>query len=67
MTARSPSARGDRLVYPYPFINPSEPAGVVGVVLYIVGFASFIVGRHFLPLHTRDGLVTWPTSRYPAR
>ena len=34
--------------YPYPFINPSEPAGVVGVVGYIVGIASFIIGLAFL-------------------
>jgi hypothetical protein len=36
--------------YPYPFINPNEPAGVGGVVGYIVGIASFIVGLAFLAI-----------------
>lgn len=34
--------------FPYPFIDPSEPAGVAGVVGYIVGIAAFIVGLALL-------------------
>ena len=34
--------------FPYPFIDPNKPAGVSGVVGYIVGIAAFIVGLAFL-------------------
>lgn len=29
--------------YPYPFIDPNEPAGVIGVVLHVIGIAAFIL------------------------
>lgn len=29
--------------YPYPFLNPNEPAGVTGVVGYVIGIAGFIL------------------------
>jgi hypothetical protein len=29
--------------YPYPFLNPTGPAGTLGVVIYVVGIAAFII------------------------